>query len=206
MAPCPYHSAMELDPRISRLQNVLQHRPALASAREPRTREAAVALLVRPRAQLEVLLIKRAEHEQDPWSGHMALPGGRREPGDADLLATALREAEEEIGIPAAATLHLGALDEVTPRSVRLPLITIAPFVLAVRADARAVPDSREVDAALWVPLPALADEAAADQLIIELEGLSRTFPALRYQEYVIWGLTHRILTQFIEVAAEAGV
>ena len=197
---------MELDPRILRLQQVLRGRAVVAGPREPNTREAAVALLVRPRAELEILLIKRAEHEKDPWSGHMALPGGRRDPDDADLLTTALREAEEEIGIAPHLTTHLGALDEVTPRTPRLPPIIIAPFVLAVPADARAVPDSREVDAALWVPLPALADEAAADQLIIELEGLSRSFPAYRYQEYVIWGLTHRILTQFLEVAAEAGV
>lgn len=197
---------MELDPRIFRLQQVLYHRPAVAAPREPRTREAAVALLVRPRAELEILLIKRAEHEKDPWSGHMALPGGRREPGDASLLATALREAEEEIGIPSGLPTHLGALDEVTPRTPRLPPIVIAPFVLAVPAEVTAIPDAREVEAALWVPLPALADEAAADQLIIELEGLSRSFPAYRYQEYVIWGLTHRILTQFLELAAEAGV
>ncbi len=206
MATLPYHWPMELDPRISRLQSVLRQRPARATPREPRTREAAVALLLRPRDELEILLIKRAEHEKDPWSGHMALPGGRREPGDGSLLATALREAEEEIGIPPGDTIHLGALDEVTPRTPRLPPITIAPFVLAVPADATAIPDSREVDAALWVPLPALADEAATDHLIVELEGLSRTFPALRYPEYVIWGLTHRILLQFMEVAAAAGV
>ena len=89
---------MELDPRILRLQEVLRDRLALAGPRGPDTREAAVAVLVRPREELEILLIKRAEHEKDPWSGHMALPGGRRDPDDADLLTTALREAEEEIG------------------------------------------------------------------------------------------------------------
>ncbi len=194
------------DPRLTRLADVLRQRPARAATREPDTREAAVALLLRPRAELELLLIKRAEHPHDPWSGHMALPGGRREPLDPNLLATAIREAHEEIGIVAAEADHLGALDEVHPRSVRLPTIVIAPFVLAVPPHASASPDPAEVEAALWVPLGALADEAAADELILELEGASRTFPAYRYGEYVIWGLTHRILEQFLEVAREAGV
>ncbi len=197
---------MEPDPRIARMKQALQHRPAVAVPREGPVREAAVALLVRPREQLEVLLIKRSEHETDPWSGHMALPGGRREPDDVDLFATALREAHEEIGIRARETDRLGALDEVTPRTPRLPPIVIAPFVLAVPPDADARPDPVEVEAAIWVPLPALADTRAADELIIELEGLRRSFPAFRYQDYVIWGLTHRILEQFLELAAEAGV
>ncbi len=194
------------DPRLARLADLLRQRPALAATRDPETREAAVALLLRPRAELELLLIKRAEHPHDPWSGHMALPGGRREPLDANLLATAIREAREEIGILAAEADHLGALDEVHPRSQRLPTIVIAPFVLAVPASASASPDPAEVEAALWVPLSALADETAADELILELEGSSRTFPAYRYGEYLIWGLTHRILEQFLEVAREAGL
>ncbi len=196
----------ELDPRIARRAQILRQRPSLAAARDDGPREAAVALLLRPREELELLLIKRAEHPGDPWSGHMALPGGRREPLDADLLATAMRETREEIGIDTTAGDRLGALDEVHPRSVRLPSIVITPFVLAVPPHAAARPDPGEVEAALWVPLSALADERAADELILELEGTRRTFPAYRYGEYVIWGLTHRILQQFLEVAREAGV
>lgn len=196
----------ERDPRIARLAQILRHRPALAAEREAATREAAVALLLRPRDELELLLIKRAEHPSDPWSGHMALPGGRRESHDEDLLATAMREAREEIGIETSVGDRLGALDEVHPRSVRLPPIVIAPFVLTVPPHASARPDPAEVEAALWVPLSALADERAADQLILELEGSQRTFPAYRYGEYLIWGLTHRILQQFLELARDAGV
>jgi ADP-ribose pyrophosphatase YjhB (NUDIX family) len=194
------------DPRIARLHALLRHRPAAAAPRPPGTREAAVALLLRPREQLELLLIKRAEHESDPWSGHMALPGGRREPQDEGLLATAMREVAEEVGVQTHARDHLGTLDEIHPRSARLPSIVIAPFVLAVPPDTTAQADQVEVDAALWVPLPALADEGAAHELVLELEGASRHFPAYRLGEHVIWGLTHRILEQFLEVSREAGV
>src|SRR5215510_10047679 len=97
-------------------------------------RSAAVAAVLRQGSRgPEVLLIKRAEHERDPWSGHMALPGGRRSPEDVNLIATAFRETEEEIAVPLARVGHyLGALDEVAPASPTLPPIIIAPFVVAV--------------------------------------------------------------------------
>ncbi len=197
---------MEQDSRIARLGEALARRPAWLAPRHPRSRDAAVALLLRPRAELELLLIKRAQHESDPWSGHMALPGGRRESHDQDLLATALRETREEVGIDVVRTASLGALDEVSPQTPRLPPIVISPFVLVVDADAAASPAPEEVEIALWVPLRALADDRAADELILELEGMSRSFPAFRYGEHVIWGLTHRILQQFLALAAGAGV
>lgn len=196
------------DPRLALLRGALQRRPAARLPRAPNTIEAAVALIVRPRESLELLLIKRAEHEGDPWSGHIALPGGRRHAEDEDLLATAMRETAEETAVPLARTgRFLGALDEVEPRTPRLPPIVIAPFVLAVGPDTTAVPDPREVDAALWVPLEALRDPAAASELLIDLEeGERRAFPSLRYGNHVIWGLTHRILLDFMDIAEECGV
>jgi 8-oxo-dGTP pyrophosphatase MutT (NUDIX family) len=196
------------DPRIAAIRQALEQRPALAVERTPGVAEAAVALLIRPRDDLEILLIKRAEHERDPWSGHMALPGGRRSGADADLIATAGRETEEETHVPLRriGTL-LGRLDDVAPRSVRLPPIVVTPFVHAVPSHTVARPDGREVDVALWVPLSALRDEDAVEELLVELgEGGSRAFPSLRYQEHVIWGLTHRVLTDFLSVIAAAGV
>ena len=162
-----------------------------------------MALLIRPRAELELLLIKRAIHERDPWSGHMALPGGRRDPTDDDLIATALREVSEEVGIVIDRERDfIGALDEVAPRTPRLPPISIAPFIFAVPRDVNTVIHTAEVETAIWVPLSALRDEEAASEILIELEGDSRSFPSLQFGEYVIWGLTHRILTQFLELTA----
>lgn len=190
------------DPRITQLRHIFESRPAAAAPRSPEQKEAAVALLVRPRASLELLLIRRAELKGDPWSGHVALPGGRRAAGDRDLLHTACRETEEEVGIPLQRVgTFLGALDEVAPQSTRLPPVMVAPFVLAVPPQTTATPAPREVQAALWVPLDALRDANAVSDVLIEVEGGPLRFPALTYAEYVIWGLTYRILQQFMEVS-----
>ena len=189
------------DARVVGLRRALEARPAAASERVANTLEAAVALLVRPREQLELLLIKRAIHDRDPWSGHVALPGGRRDHNDADLIETAMRETDEEVGImlPKVGVL-VGTLDEVVPGTTRLPPILIAPFVFAVPTTTAATINEREVDAAIWVPLAALRDQRAASEILIELEGGARTFPSLIFGEYVIWGLTHRILTQVLDI------
>jgi 8-oxo-dGTP pyrophosphatase MutT (NUDIX family) len=189
------------DARFVELRRAFEHHSPRPAERYDGAREAAVAILLRARDELELLLIKRAEHEADPWSGHVALPGGRRNDSDDDLLHTAIRETEEEVGVAIRREMQLiGILDEVSPRNPRLPPLIIAPFVFAVPTDTTAVIDTREVEAAIWVPISALRDESAASEILISLEGASRAFPSLRYGEYVIWGLTHRILLRFLEI------
>ena len=188
------------DPRLIALKQSLETRPITAAERDGHTREAAVALLLRPREQLELLLIKRATHDTDPWSGHMAFPGGRRDQGDMDLQITAARETAEEVGITLREDDYIGALDEVAPLTRRLPPILIAPFVFGVPTTAATAISPNEVEAAVWVPLSALRDENAASEILIEMESEAHAFPSFKYGEYVIWGLTHRILAQFLEL------
>jgi 8-oxo-dGTP pyrophosphatase MutT (NUDIX family) len=197
---------MTEDPRFDALRRVLDGRRPHRGPPDPSLSQAAVLLALRPADTLELLLIERAEKEGDPWSGHMALPGGRRDPADTDLLATALRETREETGIRVPHGYVLGDLDEVRPSSRRRFSIVIAPFVARVPADVAVVPEPSEVEAAVWVPLTHLASDAAVDEVLIELDEESFSFPALSYQDYVIWGLTHRILTGFMDIAREAGV
>lgn len=195
------------DPRLALLRDALNTRAAARLERRPEHREAAVALLVRPREQLELLLIKRAERAMDPWSGHMALPGGRRGASDIDLVDTAVRETEEEIGVTLGRDGQLlGRLDEVAPSSPRLPPIVIRPYTFAVPDETETTPDPHEVDMTLWVPLAALRDEGAVTETLVELQDGHRSVPSLRFGEHVVWGLTHRILTQFLEVANGAGI
>jgi 8-oxo-dGTP pyrophosphatase MutT (NUDIX family) len=187
------------DPRIAALRSSLAARSAVRLPRRPDQREAAVALLLRPGDTLDILLIRRAEFPGDPWSGHVALPGGRRDPADPDLLATARRETEEEVGVPLHRVgTHLGDLDEISPGTILLPPIVIAPFVLAVPPGTTARPDPREVQAAIWVPLDALRADAALSQTTVDLPGGRGVFPCLVYEDFVIWGLTFRILRGFL--------
>ncbi|HEY8150363.1 MAG TPA: CoA pyrophosphatase, partial [Vicinamibacteria bacterium] len=103
-----------MEPTWTDVQTALAAR-APAQVADPPSSRAAVALILRDGPQgIEVLFIRRAEHPKDPWSGQMAFPGGRAEPGDADLRATAIRETREEIGVDlGAAAEPLGGLDEV---------------------------------------------------------------------------------------------
>jgi 8-oxo-dGTP pyrophosphatase MutT (NUDIX family) len=154
-------------------------------------RQAAVALLLRERDSrgLEILVIRRAENEHDPWSGHMALPGGGYEPGDHSVYDTARRETLEEIGIDLDEGLFLGRLDDVGPR--RMPgQLVVSTVVVAIDADPGPL-DPREVVEAFWIPVDSLVDET------VEIPDFPGSWPAFTYKDhYVIWGLTHRILTQ----------
>ena len=197
---------MSADDPILSLRSALAGRAPRRAEPDPSIAEAAVLLTLRRSDPLELLVIRRAEKEGDPWSGHMALPGGRRQPEDADLMRTALRETAEETGLVIAPESVLGELDWIDQGARRRFAIVVAPFVAVVDPDVSVVPEPSEVDAALWVPLSHLASEEAVDEFLIEIEGEARTFPALSYQEHVIWGLTHRILTGFMRLAGRAGL
>lgn len=170
---------------------------------EPKVARAAVALLLAERgAGVELLLIERAQRDNDPWSGHIALPGGRRDPGDADAVATAMRETHEEVGVDLAASGELiGRLDELRAVARHRPLdLVITPVVFALHAPVTLRPEPREVESAVWVPLAHLASAEARGTYTRTLDAITSEFPALRYERYTIWGLTHRILEGFLEL------
>ncbi len=162
--------------------------------------QAAVTLMLRPRGEgLEFLAIKRAESERDPWSGHIALPGGRRDPADENLWLTAVRETQEEVGVNLVrAGRLLGQLDDVWPRTRRIPAIAITPFVVAVESETHARTNS-EVEYAVWVPLEVVLDEGLRGTLKLDAVP-DREFPTIEYGGHVIWGLTLGILRQLEDV------
>lgn len=153
-------------------------------------------MILRPRERdVDVLFIKRAEHDRDPWSGHMAFPGGRVEAADADALAAARRETREEVQIDLTANAELiASLDDLqaVARGRRMPLV-ITPFAfeLQARVEPRA---NHEVEAIVWVTGEELRDQANWSTLPYEFEGKTYTLPCIRVRERVIWGLTYRML------------
>lgn len=160
-------------------------------------RFAAVAAILRERqGDTEVLLIRRAEHVDDPWSGHMAFPGGRHDPTDLDLAATAIRETEEEVGLGLSRDRELvGRLDDLPAiaRGHRVGLI-IATFVFAVDRDVALVLDPKEVSETLWAPLGPLARGERNTTITWPRDGRALSFPGYDVDGRVVWGITHHLL------------
>ena len=175
------------------------HRPEPVEA--PEARPAAVALILLEGARgLETLLIRRAERPDDPWSGQIALPGGRRDAADPDLMTTAMRETREETGVDLTPAEHLGALDDLYPRTPTLPPVVVRPFVFALTGRPALTP-SREVQRAFWLPLERLAEPGVRRELTLSLQGTERILPAYLVDGELIWGLTERILTPFLRLS-----
>ncbi|HXE57908.1 MAG TPA: CoA pyrophosphatase [Gemmatimonadales bacterium] len=144
-----------------------------------------------------VLLIRRAEREGDPWSGHMAFPGGRHSPVDRDLLATAIRETAEEVGLRLDERQLLGVLDDVAPRSPGRGPLVVRPFLFALdhRPELRL---NHEVALALWAPIDELRAERTYRPATFHHRGAPRVYPAYHLADHVVWGMTERILTPLL--------
>jgi 8-oxo-dGTP pyrophosphatase MutT (NUDIX family) len=184
-----------VEPTWDDVRRALASRPSEPVTPALRSR-AAVALILRQGASgIELLFIRRAEHPQDPWSGQMAFPGGRAEPGDADLVATAVRETAEEIGLDLGrAAEPLGTLDEVRAMARMRPMdLTILPVVFRLVTPA-AMELSAEVESVHWLPLAALLGAELRSTMDYVHDGTSLRFPCVRVDEVVIWGLTYRML------------
>lgn len=173
--------------------------PAGSSQREsrPEERAAAVAAILRERGgEVEVLFILRAEREGDPWSGHMAFPGGRRSPSDTSLLATAVRETREEIGLDLAdAGVLVGVLEDedATGRGSQNTLF-IRPFVFELTKDVE-LTFNHEVAAAMWVPVDPLHRGARGTTMSVDWKGQRYDMPGWDVEGRVVWGLTYRMMS-----------
>jgi 8-oxo-dGTP pyrophosphatase MutT (NUDIX family) len=132
----------------------------------------------------------------------MAFPGGHKEPTDADLLATAIRETQEEVGLDLRGHSFLGQLDEL-PAIARGRFVgmAIAPFVFALRGQP-SLATNQEVAELVWGGLGQMARGEMDDVKELHHEGELLRLPAFRVHGHVVWGLTHNMLRSLFEAIA----
>jgi 8-oxo-dGTP pyrophosphatase MutT (NUDIX family) len=180
-----------VSPFIERLVGQLKLGERSRPPDDGRKRAAVAALLHDEPPGPRVLLMKRVERAGDPWSGHISLPGGGHDRRDADLLATAIRETHEELGIDLGGARLLGSLPALTPLTSGPFGIEVTPFVFVTHA-AVEPQVGPEAEKAFWLPIELAASGALDDTYTYP--GTERTFPSWRFEAYTIWGLTWRIL------------
>lgn len=145
--------------------------------------------------------IRRAVASTDPWSGHMALPGGRADPGDDDAVATAIRETREEVGLALGRDHLLGTLSEIpVHRGGRDTGLVLTGAVFYLGPELLPLRPNYEVAAAFWIPLVHLWDPGNATRYRWRRADVITDLPGIRYRRDVIWGLTFRVLTLFSDV------
>lgn len=179
-----------------------------APSDEPR---AAVAALLRERPSVEVgpdgppaelLFIRRAEQPNDPWSGHVAFPGGHRERVDRSLLETAIRETREEVGVELAMSECVARLPDVQAftRSKKGRLV-VSVFVFVVKREVEIVPQSSEVATTLWVPLATLASGVGKETFELDYDGKKFRLPYvyLHPGQHRLWGMTYGMLISLLD-------
>jgi 8-oxo-dGTP pyrophosphatase MutT (NUDIX family) len=163
-------------------------------------REAAVLMLLAERpGGLHVLLCERSDDDpRDAHKGQVSLPGGRRDPGDADILATALREAREEVALDPARVRILGRLDDY----LTITRYHVVPFVAAIDGFDGLAVNSTEIADIFTFPVAALRDPARVRRVPWELHGRVEDVLFIEHEGHTVWGATARMLyqlTEFIE-------
>lgn len=145
---------------------------------------------------LKVLFVKRVENPTDPWSGQMALPGGKRIPKDENLMRTVIRETFEETSINLLEDCRfLGVMDIV--RSAARPGMKVLPFVILLEREQAVRLCKAELEWSAWIPLEELVKHRGTASFSFG------EFPAYIVGKNVIWGLTYRIIENLFHTLGE---
>ena len=177
------------------------HRPSRKLLR-PLMKRSAVAMILQVReGELNILMIKRAERKGDPWSGHMAFPGGRMDREDRNGFAAAVRETEEEVGLQLGpGDRCLGRLSDLNARPHKGAFgMAVSPFVFHLEREVRFVPNY-EVAEVVWVPLEFLLDTDNREQMVWERTGVRMPLPCYFYEGRRIWGLSLAMLDELMDL------
>ena len=166
---------------------------------KPDARHAGVLMLLYPlHEEWHVTLIRRTSHDKDPHSGQISFPGGKHEKTDISLEQTALREAQEEIGVAIEAIEVLGAL---TQLYIPVSNFEVHPFVAYTASRPDFIPEIKEVDTILEIPLSFLLNTENIHLTDLTIRGRSiQNIHCFKFEENIIWGATAMMLYELVEV------
>ena len=184
---------------IAAIRDALAHQRPQAFEEETRHRAAVSLVLCEENAAAHLLFIQRAEHPDDPWSGHIAFPGGRIEEDDASPRHAAERETLEEVGLDLDTADYLGHLADIT--AANFPVL-VSGFIYHVGAHSTLTPNF-EVRETFWMSLDKLSSPQRQVEHIFSLCGSERTFPAIDLlgpERPVLWGLTYRFVGRLLRL------
>ena len=160
--------------------------------------KAAVLLAITAEEEPELIYTLRS-NKVSSHKGEVAFPGGREEEGDLSLADTALREAEEEIGLDRNLVEILGSLDTTVSRYG----ISVTPYVGIIPPNPNLNESSSEIESYFRVPISYLANDIRHRNDKVTEGGETFYMPAYKYNEYIIWGLTAMITVNFLRLGLD---
>lgn len=182
------------------LHRMSSHTPVMLET-DARFPEAAVLLPITRSAEPELVLTLRASG-LSTHGGEVAFPGGRRDPEDPDLIFTALREAQEEIGLPPGLVEVIGPLSPLISKHG----IKVTPYVGVIPDFVEYTPNDGEIAAVFSVPLDFFRQDAREHTHRIDYQGRSWYVPNYRFGEYKIWGLTAIMIVELMNLLFDSGI
>jgi len=182
---------------LPNLENITSRLTPFRPAPGQRRQAAVAAILREDRGRLEVLLMQRAPHPRDPWSGDTCMPGGHWSRGDANLFDPAVRETREEVGLDLSAIARLLGVSETVRPMGPFSRMLVQPFVFALTRDAQPQLGSEAVGV-FWLPLDAAANGTLDDRYLRKLGPFPIRFACWRFEERVVWGLTLKMLQRLL--------
>lgn len=187
------------DLSISTIEACIKSYRPTAYAVGEQTRQAAVATILRQQgSETQALFILRAQQEGDPWSGHMAFPGGHKDPQDSDLQQTAVRETREELNLDLVEHARLlGPLEHVkaNPGGANIDMV-VTPFVYLLEGQPEIIPNDEVADYH-WGSLQKMFSGEALTSREFQVPGGTKSFPGYDVAGEIVWGLTFRVLDHF---------
>ena len=195
---------LAINARIEQIKYSLLKKPGTVFSpvsKEANLPRAAVAMIIKPEPvnnDLLILLIKRNNREGDPWSGHMALPGGRYAETDHNLLSTVTREVMEETGLDIRELSVLGTLDEIVPGS---SIVRVTPYVLLAHMsqDLSVRIDPKEIKDYVWAPISFFLNRKNRASYTVQRLNQKLEVPSYTLgNDKIVWGMTLRIIDDLI--------